>query len=569
MMSSKRFVLALVLPFLLMTSVFGQERILSFDSDIQVAADGSMIVTETIRVRAAGKDIRRGIYRDFPTYYTNKFGFIRIVGFDVMSVTRDNNFEPWHIKKVKNGVRVFFGSEHVYLKRGVYIYRIRYKTTRQIGFFEDHDELYWNVTGNGWKFKIDQARATVTLPGNVDANKIFMEGYTGKEGSTDRAYTSHVMEGGASIKTTNLLMKEGLTLVMTWPKGVITPPGDIQRFKYFLNDNSSFLVALLTLIVVFIFLYKTWSRVGKDLKPGVIFPHYNPPKGYSPAASRYISEMKYDDKALTAGIVNLAVKGYLTIKRENGNYVLNKMTSDKLLAAGEAVLLKELFPKGPELKLEKWNRDILMQAKTAHEKALERDYLDIYFSLNSGRLWRSAVAVLGMFILTFVVGGVTGSNTFPVFIIPFVLIVILYIVFSLVMKSPSKKGRVLMDKLEGFKLYLDVAEQDDLNLRHPPEKTPELFERYLPFAIALGVEQAWAEQFTSVFAALNSNNSDYHPAWYVGDFNPMYIGIFALDISSSFTSTISSASQDPVSSSGSGAGGFSGGGGGGGGGGGW
>ena len=251
MMSSKRFVLALVLPFLLMTSVFGQERILSFDSDIQVAADGSMIVTETIRVRAAGKNIRRGIYRDFPTYYTNKFGFIRIVGFDVMSVTRDNNFEPWHIKKVKNGVRVFFGSEHVYLKRGVYIYRIRYKTTRQIGFFEDHDELYWNVTGNGWKFKIDQARATVTLPGNVDANKIFMEGYTGKEGSTDRAYTSHVMEGGASIKTTNLLMKEGLTLVMTWPKGVITPPGDIQRFKYFLNDNSSFLVALLTLIVVF------------------------------------------------------------------------------------------------------------------------------------------------------------------------------------------------------------------------------------------------------------------------------------------------------------------------------
>lgn len=570
MMRYKHFLLVFVLPILLIAPVFGQERILSFDSDIQVATDGRMMVTETIRVRAEGRNIRRGIYRDFPTYYINKFGLMSKVGFEVINVTRDNKREAWHKKNISNGMRVFIGSKHNYLSRGEYTYRIQYKTTRQIGFFDNHDELYWNVTGNGWMFQIDKAQAMVSLPDKINANKLTMEGYTGSEGSTERAYTAEVMDGKASIKATKkLYSNEGLTLVMTWPKGVITPPNNLQRVKYFLGDNSSFLMALFTLIVVFVFLYKTWASIGKDLKEGVIFPHYEPPKGYSPAASRYINKMSYDDKALTAAIVNLAVKGYLTIKRENGNYVLNKMSSEQLLAPGEEVLLKRLFSNRSELKLENSNRDIFIKAKDDHERALQKDYLDIYFSLNSGRLWRSFLAVLAMFILTTVVGAMTGSITFPIYLLPFALIVVLYIIFSGLMKSPSKKGRFLMDKLEGFKLYLEVAEKDDMNLCNPPDKTPELFERYLPFAIALGVEQTWSEQFTDVFAKLSATNNDYHPVWYHGDFDYHHMNVFALDVSSSFTSTITSSSHVPSSSSGSGGGGFSGGGGGGGGGGGW
>jgi uncharacterized membrane protein len=119
-------------------------------------------------------------------------------------------------------------------------------------------------------------------------------------------------------------------------------------------------------------------------------------------------------------------------------------------------------------------------------------------------------------------------------------------------------------------LYLNVAEKDDLNIAHPPEKTPELFERYLPFAVALGVAQQWAEQFTEVFARLAAEKGQvYNPYWYSGDFNASRLDSFADDISSSFSSAISSAGSPPGSSSGGGGGGFSGGGGGGGGGGGW
>jgi len=552
---SKRFILSFIIPlFFISLSVFGQERILSYDSYIDVEKDGSMIVTEVIRVRAEGKEIRRGIYRDFPTYNINGFGLMRIVGFDVLSVKRDNKPEPWHTKKIKNGVRVFIGNENVRLKKGNYTYSIRYKTTHQIGFFDDHDELYWNVTGNGWSFPIDKVWAKVRLPFNVNKDNMTMEGYTGTLGSTEQDVIATVMDDGGMIKAISKLgKKEGLTLVLTWPKGIITPPGAAKNAKYFL-----------------IFLYRTWSKVGRDLKPGVIFPHYNPPKGYSPAASRYISEMGYDDGALTAAVINLAVKGYLTIKKEGGSYVLTKASSDQELAPGETVLLEKLFHVSPILELDVSNRLKLNEATASHEESLEQNYLDIYFSRNSGKMWRSALLVFGMFIVTNIVGGVTGSGVIPVFFIPFLLIVVLYIVFKLIMKAPSKKGRLLMDKLEGFKKYLEVAEMDDLNLRNPPEKTPELFEHYLAFAIALGVDQAWSHQFKKEFAGLNTANGNaYHPVWYVGAFSAANLSGFTTDMSSGITSAISSASAAPSSSSGSGGGGFSGGGGGGGGGGGW
>jgi uncharacterized membrane protein len=149
-------------------------------------------------------------------------------------------------------------------------------------------------------------------------------------------------------------------------------------------------------------------------------------------------------------------------------------------------------------------------------------------------------------------------------------VIVLHIVFAYLLKAPSGRGRRLMDKLEGFKVYLEVAEKDDLALRHPPDLTPELFERYLPYAIALGVEQKWAEQFSDVFARLEAtDHGAYSPRWYKGKFSSNRMGNFASNVSSSFSSAVSSAATPPGSSSGSSGGGSSGGGGGGGGGGGW
>lgn len=143
----------LLLLFVAGTAI-GDERILSFDSDIVVHPDASMTIIETIRVRAADKRIKRGIYRDFPTDYKDRLGNRYRVDFQILSVRKDGQPEPFHTKRRKNGIRTYIGAENVLLRPGEYTYSLTYRTTRQLGFFDNHDELYWNVTGNDWAFPL-------------------------------------------------------------------------------------------------------------------------------------------------------------------------------------------------------------------------------------------------------------------------------------------------------------------------------------------------------------------------------------------------------------------------------
>ena len=144
------------------------------------------------------------------------------------------------------------------------------------------------------------------------------------------------------------------------------------------------------------------------------------------------------------------------------------------------------------------------------------------------------------------------------------------VIFYLLMKVPTRRGRKVMDAIEGFRMYLATAEKERLNALHPPEQTPELFEKYLPYALALGVEQEWSEQFSDVLMRASMSGDGYAPRWYSGNHWHNYdAGEFSSKLGASLGSAISSSSSAPGSSSGSGGGGSSGGGGGGGGGGGW
>jgi len=266
------------------------EGILSFHSDIEIAADGSMQVDETITVNAEGNRIQRGIYRDFPTDYKDRYGNRVKVAFEPLDVSRDGHPEPWHSERLENGTRVYFGSADVYLDSGEHTYVFRYRTTRQLGFFEDHDELYWNVTGNGWEFTIDQASASVHLPGDLAAGKVKIEGYTGAQGSKARNYTALVDESGvAQIATTRALgSQQGLTLVASFPKGIVQAPDARQKLAWFVTDNRREGVLGAGLLVMLGFLYLQWRRVGRDPQGGVVIPEYDPPQGISPAAARYL-----------------------------------------------------------------------------------------------------------------------------------------------------------------------------------------------------------------------------------------------------------------------------------------
>jgi len=561
------FVLLLALPLL----AGADERILEFHSDITIRQDGWIEVTETIRVRAEGDRIRRGIYRDFPTEYFDKLGNRYVVDFQPFAVFRDDAREPFKVEEYRNGVRTYFGRSDRFIDHGVHTYRFRYRASRMLGFFEEHDELYWNVTGFDWAFPIDHGSATVRFDFDVPAGSIATEGYTGPYGSDRRDFTSYVDADGVVRFEANdpLGPLNGLTIVVMWPKGLVTEPGVLDRATWILKDNVGLLILLLGFAGVLAYVIPVWKRYGKDPEEGVLVTRYEPPRGFSPASLRYIRQMYYDDKTMTAAILSLAVKGYLRINDLGSKHTLFKLEPGAgvpPLATGEAELYEALFRDGKRVVLEQDNHALLGAARAAHRSSLVKDYKRHYFRINGLLNLPSVLVALASTGLALVVGGRLSIAMIVVIVAMFLTVGF----FGVIMRRPTPRGRKVLDELLGFKDYLEVAEKDEMNLRNPPEKTPQLFEAYLPFALALGVEQVWAEKFAAVLGAIRGpRGGGYQPSWYSGAWDSSRIGSNIGSVSSGLGSAISSSVTPPGSSSGGGGGGFSGGGGGGGGGGGW
>ena len=618
------------------------EKILRFHSAIVVHEDASMTVRETIKVLSAGQEIKRGIYRDFPTRYQDHYGNRYHVGFEVLEVLRDGKPEEYHFGDLSNGKRIYMGKKDVFLTPGEYSYTLVYKTDRQLGFFADHDELYWNVTGNGWSFAIDEALATIELPPAAAKNVTAYEGYTGPQGAQGRDFRAWVdASGKIAFRTTKPLNSyEGLTIVVSWPKGYVSAPSWRTRAEYLVRDSGGSIAGLIGLAMVLAYYLIIWVKVGKDPAPGAIIPLYEPPAGMSPAATRYILEMGYDHRVFAAATINMAVKGFLTVREEDGVYTLTRKQTDKMgLATEEKEIANKLLGSNDSIELKTQNHAIIKQAIVALTDSLRMNFEKIYFLTNTRyfvpglilsliavaliiftdfgtegpvtlflsvwlTFWSIAVMVLlkevitrwkaaifgrghklssfgsaifiTLFSLPFIAGEGLGlfflaSATSVGVIVTLMSIAVLNTLFYHLLKAPTRIGRMMLDKIEGFKLFLSVTEKDRLNLLNPPEQTPELFEKYLPYALALGVEQAWAEQFAEVIAGASVGEAaHYSPSWYSGSaWHPSNIGGFADSLGSSFSSAVSSSSTAPGSSSGGGGGGSSGGGGGGGGGGGW
>lgn len=568
MTTARRAALALVLVTLTAAAGAG-ERILRYDAAIRVAADAGVTVTENLTVRAKGDRIRRGIYRDLPTDYEDRLGNrVRIVP-ELLSVRRDGAPEPHHTERRGRDLRLYVGSREVSLSPGEYTYEIVYRLQRVLGYFDERDELYWNVTGNEWQFPIEAASATVALPASVPADRVGVEAYTGTYGARGAAYRAWVdPDGVAHVETTRALApEEGLTVALTWPAGHVYRPGVDENARFLLAQNLGLLTALAGLAATLVYLVLAWRRTGVDPAPGVIFPHYEPPAGYSPASLRYVAEMGYDGRTFTSAVLSLAVKGFLTIEQDGDDYSLaaTAKTMDGALAPGERALLRSLFGAAGRLRLDNENHRLVSAAMKAHEKALKRDYYQRYFVTNGRLLLPALVLLAGTGLAAALVDRLTIAS-----VIVLVAGAVAVALFAWLLKAPTPHGRRLLDRAGGFRLYLEVAEKDELRLRNPPARTPELFEAYLPYALALEVEQPWAEQFAGVFAGLREETgASYRPHWYTGRWDAANPVRMAGALGPSLDSAVAAASTPPGSSSGSSGSGFSGGGGGGGGGGGW
>src|ERR1041385_5480473 len=596
------------------------ERIRSFDSRITVNSDGSMQVVETIVVESSGIDMVHGIYRDFPTRYKDRAGNHKSVPFDIVRVRRDGNAEPYHTENLSNGIRIYFGSSSYNLPPGTHTYQFAYRVNRELGFFRDHDELYWNVTGNAWKFPIDVATATVLLPANVRNVVTDLSGYTGYQGEKGQAFTvRRDEESNPTFRAENLAPAQGLSIAVSWPKGLIAEPTAEQKRAWFIADNKSIIFGLAGWVVVLLYYIMIWGIVGRDPARGTIVPLYEPPDNMSPAAMRFLERMGFDEKAFTAGIMGLAAKGYLLIEQdESKTYKLvrrkNATDKDGSLSADEKGLARTLFEDGTPLVLKNANHAVLSSARKGVETYLHANMERTAFRTNARYLWpgvifsgltiaavvlmndssRSAVALFISFWLTGwsfgvyallstvvrawkSVGaeGVLGAGQaifFTLFSIPFMVgeclglgmliwacglaatgiiaaAIAINVIFHHLLKAPTLAGRALMDRVEGFKMFLTAVDADRLQKVARPDKTPQLFERFLPFAFALGVEHAWAQQFSQILARAataegSGNGTGYSPSWYSGaGFAAFSAAEFTSGFSSSFSSAISSSSS--------------------------
>ncbi|MGJ4729344.1 DUF2207 domain-containing protein [Luteimonas sp. SDU101] len=559
------------------------ERISAYDIDVLVNPDGSLEVTERIRVRAEGDRIRRGLYRDFPTRYRDRHGNRMLVGFEVLEVLRDGRPEPWFTERRGNGVRVNTGSDALLPVPATYDYSLRYRTTRQLGFFDDHDELYWNAIGGGWEFPIDAGRVEVRLPQPVPASRMSLDGWAGAQGERSQRHVASIPAPGLVRwrLTAPLPPGEGFTVRLSFPKGVVAQPGQAQRLGWLLRDNSPLLVALLGLLVVAGYCGLRWHQVGRDPPAGVVIARYHPPEGISPAGLRFIRRMGYDTRCFSADVLALAVAGAVRIERDKGLLSDHwRLERSGPAPAGDEAALMRLFASHAAVDLDKDNATLLQSATSEHRKALDRRYRGTMFHNNSGS---SLVALLLMVLFcgaAIALAAATGGGLLFA-AVPMLAMLATVIAFAFLVRAPTQDGRRVLDHIEGLRRYLGVAEKQDLQrLQGPSPDGPDAaepaldatrFEALLPYAVALDVEDAWTRKFTLAVGAAAAAAATASIGWYhgsngtgsIGD-----IGSFTKAVGGSLAAQIASSSSPPGSSSGGGGGGFSGGGGGGGGGGG-
>jgi len=558
--------LLLLLGLLFFRPLFADESIIEFHADIQVHADSSLTVSEFITVRSEGRNIRRGIYRDFPIRYRDRFGNRYDVRFDFISLTRNDRPEPSHIERLSDDVRIYFGSSAVMLENGVHRYQLRYRTQRQLGFFDEFDELYWNVTGNDWAFPIERASARVSLPSDVAFNSLRIALYTGRQGERANQGTWKVTSA-REIRfeaEQSLAPGEGLTVAVGWPKGMVAEPGMVQKLAWFFSDNKGALVLLSTWLLALAWYLQSWHKHGRDPQKGIIIPRFQPPDGISAAASQYVLDMGMKSRGLTAAIVSLGIKGQLRIDEQDDEFVLFRNTTGSAeLTEGEAAVLANLLPVAESwIELDNKRFREFQSARADLEKALKKEHQGRLFKLNTVFM----IPGILLSLLGVVAGALAGTGPFA-WVVFAVASILLHITFLLLLRAPTPIGRKVMDEIEGFRMYLETAERDRLERMRSPRLTPEVFETFLPYAFALGVENSWCERLTR---ELPRDASEYQPAWYSGQHGSINtLHHLGDNLGSNFSSALSSASTPPGSSSGSGGGGSSGGGGGGGGGGGW
>ena len=571
--------LALTLALGLTFHAQADERIHNFDVKIEVQQDGDIFVTETIEVTAEGREIKRGIFRDLPRYYSlpnpafpnDESKNIKYkYGYKLISVTRNGRKEPKSAYTEDNAWIIRIGDEDVFLPIGSrQTYEIKYRVKNQIRYFDREDEFYWNVTGNYWNFPIDRAAAEIIFPDGASIREAI--GYTGQFGDADGNYNKTINGNIVRFQTTESLpRRSGLTVSISLPKGVIDPPSWADKFGLIWQRWLGLGLLALTLLGVGVYYFRSWTAVGKDAAKLPVFPIYEPPKGVSPAGAHLIYYRNYKgNEAFSASLVGLASKGYLEIEAEKKKVTLRRLTSENKpqLLTDEQRLYESLLGSRSTRTFGGKYDSTFAGAFKSFKSRLQKTYGNPYFRWNTGYvIFAGIVSVIVFFVALGTTLNWTIWHTLAV-----LGLILTNLIFLYLMPARTTKGAKARSEIAGLRLYMETAEKHQMNTADPvnggpPAMSKDRYEELLPFAIALNVEKPWTKYFEKV---LPDEAANYDPTWSRGHFIGHGLHSATRSLESSISSSVATASVQPSSSSGSGGGGFSGGGGGGGGGGGW
>jgi len=547
----------------------------AFDSQIEIQRDGRIAVTESIDVDFRGLE-KHGIFRDIPVKYDWPLGKrqVRVYQLQVLAIT-DGAGKALKYETSSNGAlfEMKIGDPDRTVS-GKQQYRIRYVVNGALNGFADHDELSWNITGSEWEVPITRASATVRAPANFSQ----IACYAGPVGSSDRCTSATPMTNGAAFTMTRQISPgDDFTVVVALPKGVVPDPVPLiqdrpREIEEFFDLTPAWL-ALAAFVAVgglALVLWRWYTAGRDDREHETIVPEYEPPDKARPAQLGLIVDERADTLDVTATIVDLAVRGYLTITEipKEGLFgsrdwlLTRKKTETGELEQYERVIIEGLFATGDEVTLSSLKRHFYTSLAMAQRELYADSVKRGWFPIDPART-RGTYALLGVafIVLAGVLtaglgylfgGGVVGLAS----VVPGIGLVAM----SPVMPAKTRAGATLERRALGFKNYMEVAEKD----RQAFAEKEHIFADYLPFAIVFRCVDQWAKAFQGI------DLKEATSGWYSGS---TLQGFTAANLSSdlsSFSSNVSSTiASTPGGSGSSGFGGGSGGGGGGGGGGSW
>jgi len=530
-----------------------------FKDSIAIGTDGSALVSEKITVVFNGT--WHGIHRTIPVEYPGPNGTNYTLFLNVRSVT-DENGNKLKYDSSKSG---HYRDLKIYIPGAVDATRVvnlDYTVRNGIRYFDGYDEFYWNVTGNDWPVPIDHASAFVTLP-ETAAGGLRAQSFTGAYGSKEGAADTQVNGADVSVETTRPLpMRGGLTIDIYIPQGIVKAPSAITKLGWFLGSNPILFLPLLTLAVM----ASLWYSVGRDPDPGIsVAPQYEPPKGMSPAEAGTMLDDSIHPRDITSTIVDLAVRGYIKIEEKvdtflvfhHKDYVFHLLKDQTLwgpdLAPHERVMLANIFAGGgTEERLSSLKnrfytaipvirQDIMAELKNKGVYTLDPESANGY-SIAAG----VTIAILAVALQ--VLGWMNLFNSIPLVVVSVLVSALVWWLFARQMTAKTVAGARLHIAVLGFQEFMNRVDKDRIQ-RMPPDT----FERFLPYAMALGVEHHWAQAFDGIVKD--------PPTWYASPNG--YVGFSPLFFSSSMHSMATDMHQVFVSSprASSGGSGFSGGGG--------